>query len=97
MMQSQPQQHYHEAATLTANSIIQSFMESYRAVHQVDPQIVHMFAEWYQINGETVHRITVFQEITRLRTLAAEQRAQQRKPPQDRGLITRLIARLRGV
>jgi hypothetical protein len=56
-----------------------------------------MFAEWYQINGETVHRITVFQEITRLRTLAAEQRAQQRKPPQDRGLITRLIARLRGV
>jgi hypothetical protein len=50
-----------------------------------------MFAEWYQVNGETVHRLTLFGEISRLRSLAQ----QQRLAKTDRSIVQRLIAKLR--
>ena len=69
-----------------------------------------MFAEWYTVNGETVHRMTLFSETARLIELAKQQQAaqlaqqaaqqaqqSQRKPLADRSMVQRLIARLRGV
>lgn len=90
---------YNDATTLTPRSITDAFKSAYRQVHGRDPQVVHMFAEWYQVNGETVHRVTLFGEISRLRGLAhyqQQQRQQQRKSTADKSVIQRLIARLRG-
>ncbi len=86
----------HDSATLTPKDIIENFKQVYRMVYHNEAHVVHMFAEWYQVNGETVHRLTLFQETVRLNGLIKQQ--QQRKPPAaDRSVIHRLIAKLRGV
>lgn len=82
-----------DAVTLTPKEIVEQFQRVYRQAYGHEPQVNHMFAEWYQINGETVHRMTMFSEIGRLRTIA-QQRVPQRA---DRTLVQRLIARLRGI
>lgn len=86
---------YHDATTLTPKSIVDAFQRAYHQVYGREAQVVHMFAEWYQVNGETVHRITLFGEISRLRGLAQHQQ-QQRQSSTDKSVIQRLIARLRG-
>lgn len=85
--------HLQDGATLTPQDVIDHYRRAYQQVHGQQPLVVHMFAEWYQANGETVHRVTLLHEISRLRVLAQEQRLQQ----MDRNLITRLIGRLRGL
>lgn len=82
-----------ENTTLTPKLIIENFQRAYKQIHGQEPQVIHMFAEWYQVNGETVHRLTLFSEITRLRELAQR----QRMATTDRGIVHRLIAKLRGV
>ena len=88
------QQNY-DGATLTPKHIVDAFQRAYRQVYGREAQVVHMFAEWYTVNGETVHRMTLFTEIARLSEIARLQAA-QRKPPPDRTMVQRLIARLRG-
>ena len=93
------QQYNDDATTLTPRSIVDAFQRAYRQVYGRDAQVVHMFAEWYQVNGETVHRVTLFGEISRLRGLAQyqqQQRQQKEKATADKSVIQRLIARLRG-
>lgn len=70
-------QETYDGATLTSKHIIDSFQRAYKQVYGREAQVVHMFAEWYTINGETVHRITLFNEIKRLNELVREQQAQQ--------------------
>jgi hypothetical protein len=77
--------------TLAPKHIIENYRRAYKQVHGKDPHITHVFAEWYQVNGETVHRVTLFGEITRLRGLAQRQRF-----PADKSIVQRLIAKLRG-
>ncbi len=84
----------YDGATLTPRHIIDGFQAAYRKVYGRDAQVVHMFAEWYTVNGETVHRMTLFSEVARLNQLARDQAA-QRKPAPDRSMVQRLIARLR--
>jgi len=79
-------------ATLAPKHIVEHYRRAYKQVHGKDPHITHVFAEWYQVNGETVHRVTLFGEITRLRALAQQQRLTA-----DRSIVQRLIAKLRGV
>jgi hypothetical protein len=86
---------YHDATTLTPKSIVDAFQRAYHQIYGREAQVVHMFAEWYQVNGETVHRVTLFGEISRLRGLAQHQQ-QQRQSSTDKSVIQRLIARLRG-
>ena len=94
-------QYDHDSTTLTPKYIVDSFQSAYRQVYGRDAQVVHMFAEWYTVNGETVHRMTLFSETSRLRELARVQQGQQaqrtqQKPTTDRSMVQRLIARLRG-
>lgn len=92
-------EHHYDATTLTPKSIVDTFQRAYRQVYGRDAQVVHMFAEWYQVNGETVHRVTLFGEISRLRGLAQYQQQQQQRQKAasaDKSVIQRLIARLRG-
>lgn len=79
--------------TLTPQQIIDHYQRAYRQVHGQEPQVAHLFAEWYQVNGETVHRITLFGEISRLRGLSQQHRVNNA----DKGLVNRLIARLRRI
>jgi hypothetical protein len=80
-------------ATLSPKHIVENYRHAYKQVHGKDPHITHVFAEWYQVNGETVHRVTLFGEISRLRGLAQ----QQRLATTDKSIVQRLIAKLRGV
>jgi hypothetical protein len=65
----------YDSATLTPKHIVDAFQSAYRQVYGREAQVVHMFAEWYTVNGETVHRRTLFSEISRLAGLAREQQA----------------------
>ncbi len=78
-------------ATLAPKHILENYRRAYKQVHGKEPHITHVFAEWYQVNGETVHRITLFGEITRLRALVQQQRLSS-----DKSIVQRLIAKLRG-
>ncbi len=80
-------------STLTPQIIAHSYERAFREVHGRDPQIRHVGGQWYYINGETVHRFALLNEITRLRDLAQ----QQRRTQADRSVIQRLIAKLRGI
>ncbi len=80
-------------ATLTPQIIAAAYERAFREVYGRDPQIRHVGGQWYYINGETVHRFALLNEITRLR----EQAQQQQRSKADKGMIHRLIARLRGI
>ncbi|MCA9913962.1 MAG: hypothetical protein H6671_07350 [Anaerolineaceae bacterium] len=80
--------------TLSPQAIMESFYHAYRAVNKQEPRVTHMFAEWYQVNGETVHRLTLLNEISRLRGIANQQRLASAA---DKSLIQRLITKLRGI
>lgn len=82
-------------STLTPKQIMDTYRRAYQQVHKREPHISHQFAEWYQVNGETVHRVTLFAEISRLRGIAQQQRMNAENT--DRGVIQRLIAKLRRV
>ncbi len=84
-------QYSSEAVTISPNEIIEHYQRAYKQVNGQEPQVIHMFAEWYQVNGEMVHRLTLFGEISRLRSLAQ----QQRLAKTDKSIVQRLIAKLR--
>lgn len=69
-------QYDHDVTTLTPRHIVEAFQRAYYQVYGREAQVVHMFAEWYTVNGETVHRVTLFNEIARLSDIAKYQRAQ---------------------
>jgi hypothetical protein len=81
-----------EDLTLSPQIMVDSYQRAYKQVHGRTLQVRHQFGEWYYINGETVHRLTLLQEITRLRSIAHKQRLQNT----DRSLVQKLITRLRG-
>jgi hypothetical protein len=82
-----------EDLTLSPQIMVESYLRAYKQVHGRTLVVRHQFGEWYYINGETVHRLTLLQEISRLRSLAQKQRLQTT----DRSLVQRLITRLRGM
>jgi hypothetical protein len=63
----------YDGATLTPKDIVDAFQRAYRQIYGREAQVVHMFAEWYTVNGETVHRMTLFSEIARLNDLVKQQ------------------------
>ncbi|MAS37028.1 MAG: hypothetical protein CL610_23715 [Anaerolineaceae bacterium] len=84
----------HKDKTLTPELIINGYERAYRKVYGRDPRIRHIGGQWYYINGETVHRMTLMSEIVRLNDLAKQQ-SPYAKP--TRSMVQRLIARLRGI
>lgn len=72
-------QYDHDVTTLTPRHIVEAFQRAYSQVYGREAQVVHMFAEWYTVNGETVHRMTLFSETARLRDLAKQQQEQQQQ------------------
>ncbi len=81
--------------TLTPRVLIDGYERAYKRVYGRAPNIQHVGGQWYYVNGETVHRLALMTEISRLR-----EQAQQRPPryqPEDRSVVQRLIDRLRGL
>jgi hypothetical protein len=72
--------------------IVEGYRQAYRRIHDREPQCRYIGNHWYNVNGETVHRATLMDEIARLRGLA-------RRPyviNADKSVVQRLIAKLRG-
>jgi hypothetical protein len=80
--------------TLTPEWIVNEYEAAYRKVHGYDPRIRHIGGQWYYIGGETVHRVALLTETARLRDIVKQQNPFSSP---NRGMISRLIARLRGI
>lgn len=72
-------QYDHDVTTLTPRHIVDAFQRAYMQVYGREAQVVHMFAEWYTVNGETVHRMTLFSETVRLHDFAKQQQQRQQE------------------
>jgi hypothetical protein len=72
--------------------IIEDYRRAYRSANGHNPDIHYMGFHWFDVNGETVHRVTVIAEIARLRSLPPRRRSAN---PADRSIIQRLIDRLK--
>ncbi|MBZ0291667.1 MAG: hypothetical protein K8L99_03785 [Anaerolineae bacterium] len=79
--------------TLTPQLIIHNYIRAYYEVHGREPHVRHIGGQWYYLNGETVHRMAIFNEITHLRETAHY----QRKVQTNKSIIQRLIVKLRGI
>lgn len=77
--------------TLPPRYIVDYYRQAYARVHKREPQCRYIGNHWYNVNGETVHRAMLMDEITRLRMLAQENSVSAA----DKSMIQRLIARLR--
>jgi hypothetical protein len=79
--------------TLPPRYVMDSYKRAYLKVHGREPMARYMGNHWYYINGETVHRLTLMNEISRLHEM------QQAPPPikTDKSVIQKLIARLRSL
>lgn len=78
--------------TLTPKVLVDGYERAFRRVYGRPPNIQHVGGQWYSVNGETVHRLALIAEIARLHEQA------QHTPhylPEDRGIVQRIIARLR--
>jgi hypothetical protein len=79
--------------TLPPRHLVENYRRAYETLHTRSPVIRYMGNHWYFVNGETVHRVTLIEEIARLRTQTQQQSLLQG----DKGLIHRLIHRLRNL
>jgi hypothetical protein len=77
--------------TLPPRYVVDIYRKAYETCYKCEPIIRYIGNHWYSVNGETVHRVTLMEEIARLR--AANQK--QHLKNSDRGLIQRLIDKLR--
>ncbi len=79
--------------TLPPRYVVENYRRAYSVVNGRDPFVRYMGNHWYHVNGETVHRSTLIDEIARLRTLSQRQLIGKA----DASIIKRLIARLRSL
>lgn len=71
--------------------LIENYCRAYKQVHGREPHARYMGNHWYSINGETVHRMTLYNEIESLK----QQIPRPSRATPEKGVIMRLIARLR--
>jgi hypothetical protein len=75
----------------TPEDALYEYNHAYRLVYDAHPRTRYVGNHWYQINGEMVHRRTLYDEIDRLRDLARKKRARS----SSKGMIRRLIDKIR--
>lgn len=77
--------------SLAAEDVVGGYMHTFKALHGRTPRVRHMGGQWFQVGSEIVHQTTLEQEVMRLRAIL------QKQQRTDKGLITRLIGRLRNL
>ena len=80
--------------TLPPRYVVENFRRAYKVVNGRDAAVRYMGNHWYNVNGETVHRVTLMEEIARLRHMSQRQMLLRAG---DKTVIQRLIARLRAL
>ncbi len=73
--------------------VVENYRKAFLVLNGCEPNVRYMGNQWYSVNGETVHRSTIMEEIGRLRTLAQAQSLQRA----NKGIIQKLIARLKAL
>lgn len=87
--------------TITSRDIIESYVESYRTCYLRKPSMRYLGNGWYLVDDEIVHQAIIIQETGRLQHLLRQQAQQKRMAPEKvqerKGVVQRLIDRLRGL
>lgn len=83
--------------TLPPRYLVEHFRKAYQGVHQREPMVRYMGNHWYYVNGETVHRTTLIEEISRLRDLSQRQVIVKAKAEQNHNILQKLIAKLKSM
>lgn len=87
--------------TITSRDIIESYVESYRTIYLRKPAMRYLGNGWYLVDDEIVHQAIIIQETGRLQQLLRQQAQQKRMMPEKvqerKGIVQRLISRLRGL
>jgi hypothetical protein len=79
--------------TLPPRYVVDSFKRAFEHAYGREASIRYIGNHWYHVNGETVHRVMLMEEIIRLHELE-----QQKPPPRaERSVIQRLIAKLKAL
>jgi hypothetical protein len=71
--------------------VVEQFTRAYDSAYNCKPSIRYMGNHWYSVNGETVHRVTIMQEIAHLRDLSSRRQLINT----EKSLIHRIIDRLK--
>lgn len=79
--------------TLTPHHIVEGYWHVYKLVYGQHPKVRYVGNQWYEVNNELVHRTDLMTETARLHILAREKQRQRT----DKSMVSRLIARLRGL
>lgn len=82
-----------EDPSLPPRYLVEHFRKVYEKAHQREPMVRYMGNHWYYVNGETVHRTTLIEEIQRLQHLIQRQNIVKT----DQNLLKRLIAKLKSL
>lgn len=80
--------------TLPPRYVVENFRRAYLVLNGREPAVRYMGNHWYFVNGETVHRATLMEEIARLRNMSQRQNLNRMH---DKSVIQRLINRLRAL
>ena len=78
-------------AVVSPKEVLKRYQHAFYNLHGKTCRSRHLHGEWYQINGEIVHRTTLEAEIDHLHTLL-----RQKQRPQ-KSVVQRLIDRLRNL
>lgn len=81
-----------DTTTLTPQHIVEQFSRLYRSVHKHEAYVRYLGNGWYHVNGEVVHRVTLFLEMGRLHEIEQSQRKAAKT-----SIVNRLIAKLRNL
>jgi hypothetical protein len=82
-----------DESTLPPRYVVDNYRKAYLVLNGREPHVRYMGNHWYSVNGETVHRATLLEEIERLRALAQAHALQTA----NKSVIQRLIARLKSL
>ncbi len=84
--------------TLPTDEVLEDYWQVFVMVYAQEPKVHYLGNQWYQVNGEPVHRTIMIREIDRLRDLAQLQRMNQKRTQlKEKSAVQRLIDRLRRV
>jgi hypothetical protein len=92
---------YETTLTITSRDIIESYSESYRSVYLRKPSMRYLGNGWYLVDDEIVHQAIIIQETGRLQQIMRQQETRKtvnvEVKQQKKGLVERLISRLRAI
>ena len=85
---------HYDITSIPPRYIVEGYRQAYQRLHNCEPQCRYIGNHWFNVNGETVHRLSLVDEIVRLRS-QLRQPPKPAKPGVDKSVIQRLIAKLR--